>query len=72
MIKLISSNTLLHPLSFQSLKQISDIEVARQSINNMAKQIKENNRENQIAFIRRCHQKLQTSKVEFRYFNITG
>lgn len=71
MIQLISPKTRLHPLTFQSLKQISDIKVARQSINNMAKQIKENNRENELAFIKRFHQKLQTSKVEFRSSNIT-
>ena len=72
MIKLILSKTLLHALTPRCLEQTSGIQVARQSINNMAKQIKENNRENQIAFIRRCHQKLEKSKVQFRYFNIAG
>ena len=69
MIKLILSKTILCPLTSQSLEKTSSIKVARQSIKNMAKQIQENNRENQIAFIRRCHQKLEKSKVEFRYFN---
>jgi hypothetical protein len=72
MIKLILPKTLLHALTSRCLEQNSAIKVARQSINNMAKQIKENNRENQIAFIRRCHQNLEKSKVQFRYFNIAG